>query len=129
MPRRTAAIPLLAAAILLGSAGSAFALPIDDDNPIGQDPNALPSAALTVSPNPALVSPVLTIGNARAARVVGIEDTVLNRNAVSFNAAGSSDPDGSIAKYEWDLDGNGSYEKTTTTPRTSRSYPRRVSSP
>jgi phage gp45-like len=29
---------------------------------------------------------------------------------VTFNASGSSDPDGTIAKYEWDLDGNGSYE-------------------
>jgi PKD repeat protein len=121
MPRRrTAAVPLVTAALLLGSAGSAFALPINDDDPIGQDPNALPSAALVVSPNPALVAPQLTV--AQAARVIDLGDTVLNRGAVSFNAAGSTDSDGSIAKYEWDLDGNGSYERTTTTPRTSRAY-------
>jgi hypothetical protein len=42
---------------------------------------------------------------------------------VSFNASASSDPDGTIAKYEWDLDGNGTYEKNTaTTPTTSTSY-------
>ncbi|HET9197317.1 MAG TPA: PKD domain-containing protein, partial [Solirubrobacterales bacterium] len=43
--------------------------------------------------------------------------------AVSFNGSGSSDLDGTIAKYEWDLDGNGSYETGTgTTATTSRSY-------
>jgi len=42
---------------------------------------------------------------------------------VSFNGSGSSDPDGTIAKYEWDLDGNGTYETSTgATPTTSRSY-------
>ena len=30
-----------------------------------------------------------------------------------FDASGSTDPDGTIAKYEWDLDGNGSYETNT----------------
>ena len=39
-------------------------------------------------------------------------------------ASGSSDPDGTIAKYEWDLDGNGSYEtETGTEPVATRSYP------
>ena len=28
----------------------------------------------------------------------------------------SSDPDGTIVRYEWDLDGNGSYERTGTAP-------------
>ena len=40
---------------------------------------------------------------------------------VSFDASASTDPDGTIAKYEWDLDGNGSYETNTgTTPTTSQ---------
>jgi hypothetical protein len=30
-----------------------------------------------------------------------------------FDASPSSDPDGSIVRYEWDLDGNGSYERDT----------------
>ena len=30
---------------------------------------------------------------------------------VTFNAVASSDPDGTIAGYEWDLDGNGTYEQ------------------
>jgi PKD domain len=42
---------------------------------------------------------------------------------VSFNASASSDPDGSIANYRWDLDGNGSYETNTgTTATASKSY-------
>ncbi|MBS1845823.1 MAG: PKD domain-containing protein [Actinobacteria bacterium] len=42
--------------------------------------------------------------------------------SVAFNASASKDSDGTIAKYEWDLDGNGTYETTTTTPTTSTTY-------
>jgi YD repeat-containing protein len=38
--------------------------------------------------------------------------------SVAFNASASSDPDGTIAKYEWDLDGNGSFETDTGTTKT-----------
>ncbi len=49
--------------------------------------------------------------------------TVLTGVPVNFSASGSSDPDGSIVKYEWDLDGNGTYETSTgTTPSSSRSF-------
>ncbi len=59
-----------------------------------------PAAALTVSPNPAQTG-----------------------QAVSFDGSASSDADGTIAKYEWDLDGDGSFETDTgTTPTTSRSF-------
>jgi PKD repeat protein len=62
--------------------------------------NRAPIASFTATPNPA------TAGT-----------------SVAFSAAGSSDPDGTIAKYEWDLDGNGSYETSTgTTNKTSRTY-------
>jgi hypothetical protein len=48
---------------------------------------------------------------------------VLTGVPVSFNGSGSSDPDGSIVKYEWDLDGNGTYETITgSTPTASRSF-------
>jgi YD repeat-containing protein len=41
----------------------------------------------------------------------------------SFDASGSSDPDGSVQRYQWDLDGNGSYETDTgSSPQTSRFY-------
>ncbi len=66
----------------------------------GTPGNVSPKAAFTISPNPA-----------------ALETTV------SFNGAGSSDPDGTIVKYEWDLDGNGTYETNTgSTPTASRSY-------
>ena len=46
---------------------------------------------------------------------------------VQFDASGSYDPDGTVAHYEWDLDGNGTYETDTgATPRVSRSYPNRI---
>jgi YD repeat-containing protein len=67
----------------------------------GAPGNKAPQAAFTISPNPAAVE-----------------------STISFNASGSSDPDGTVAKYEWDLDGNGSYETSTgLSPSASRSYP------
>jgi len=67
----------------------------------GAPGNKAPQAAFTISPNPAPVE-----------------------SAVTFNGAGSSDPDGSVVKYEWDLDGNGSYETSTgSSPTASRPYP------
>jgi YD repeat-containing protein len=63
--------------------------------------NRPPTASFTISPNPAGPNKVVT-----------------------FNAGGSSDPDGTIARYEWDLDGNGTYETSTgTTPTATKSYP------
>ena len=42
---------------------------------------------------------------------------------VTFTATGFTDPDGTISRYEWDLDGNGTFETTTTSTQASRSYP------
>jgi PKD repeat protein len=65
----------------------------------GTPPNQPPSAAFTISPNPAQTG-----------------------ETVTFNGAGSSD-DGTISKYEWDLDGNGSFETDTgATSSTTKSY-------
>jgi len=64
-------------------------------------PNPLaPTASLNVSPNPALTG-----------------------QTVAFDASGSSDLDGQITKYEWDLDGDGGYETDTeTVASTSNTY-------
>ncbi len=62
--------------------------------------NSPPTAAFTATPNP-----------------------VPTGTAVAYDASGSKDIDGTIAKYEWDLDGNGTYETNTgTTASTSSSY-------
>ena len=62
--------------------------------------NRAPTASFTTTPNPAKVG-----------------------ETVNFNGSASADPDGTIAKYEWDLDGNGTYETSTgTVATTSRSY-------
>ncbi|MGI8624061.1 MAG: PKD domain-containing protein [Solirubrobacteraceae bacterium] len=69
-------------------------------NATGTVPPTPPAASFTVSPSSARVG-----------------------EAVSFDARASGDPDGAIARYEWDLDGDGSYETDTgATPTTSRSY-------
>jgi YD repeat-containing protein len=62
--------------------------------------NRAPTASFTATPNPALVNAT-----------------------VSFNGSASKDPDGTIAKYEWDLDGNGTYETSTgATATTTKTY-------
>ena len=63
----------------------------------GIDP---PTASLTIDPNPAGVG-----------------------QQVSFDGSGSQDTEGPIARYEWDLDGNGSFETDTgTNPGVTRTY-------
>jgi hypothetical protein len=43
---------------------------------------------------------------------------------VVLDASGSSDPDGAVVLYQWDLDGNGSFETDTgATPSATRTYP------
>jgi hypothetical protein len=37
-------------------------------------------------------------------------------DAVTFRATRANDPDGTVVGYEWDLDGNGTYEHTGATP-------------
>ena len=49
--------------------------------------------------------------------------TVRGGAAVSFDASGSSDPEGLALRYAWDLDGNGSFEADGgASPTASRSY-------
>jgi PKD repeat protein len=64
--------------------------------------NQPPAASFTISPNPAAVG-----------------------QTVIFDGSGSSagEPGDTITSYEWDLDGNGSFETNTgNSPTTSRSY-------
>jgi PKD domain-containing protein len=62
--------------------------------------NASPTASFTLSPNPAQPG-----------------------QSVNFNGLSSSDPDGTILNYKWDLDGDGTFETDTgSTPTVSHSY-------
>lgn len=65
------------------------------------DVGSAPTAELVVSPNPALVG-----------------------STVVLDASGSSDANGAIARFEWDLDGDGSFERDTGAQGlTTMSYP------
>jgi len=41
---------------------------------------------------------------------------------VTFTATGFADPDGTIARYEWDLDGDGTFETATSAGQATRTY-------
>jgi subtilisin-like proprotein convertase family protein len=64
-------------------------------------PTTPPVASITATPNP-----------------------VMAGDPVVFDASGSSDPDGTVVSYEWDLDGNGSFETLGgASPLAGRAYP------
>ena|GEM_PF-3416441 len=65
----------------------------------------------------------VTVTNAPLASFTVTPGSAQTGQSVSFDGSASSDPDGTIAKYEWDLDGDGSYETDTgTTAAASRAY-------
>ena len=90
---RRAVLTLLAAALIAPS--TAAAIPTDGNGP---EPNASPVARLSAP------------------------DAALLYTTVRLDASASFDTDWQIVKYEWDLDGAGGFERTTTTPRTSKSF-------
>src|SRR6476469_2364533 len=62
--------------------------------------NQPPTASFTATPNVAVIG-----------------------EPIALNGSASSDPDGTIAKYEWDLDGNGTYETNGgASPTLSRAF-------
>lgn len=65
----------------------------------GADTNTSPTAELTASPS----SPS-------------------TGETVTLDASGTSDPDGSIAEYRWDVDGDGTVDQTTTSATVDYSY-------
>ena len=54
--------------------------------------------------------------------------SIVKGEPITFNGSASSDPDGTIAKYEWDFDGNGSYETSggANADRSATPTPRRA---
>ena len=62
-------------------------------------PNALPTGALTATPA-----------------------TAAPGQAVTLDASSFKDPDSLITGYDWDFDGNGTVDRSTTAPTTSFAY-------
>ena len=73
----------------LGGPGEDYASSTDTKVVTVRDPHT-PVPSYTVSPNPACSS-----------------------GTVQFDGSASSDPDGSVVRYQWDLDGNGTFETDT----------------
>lgn len=74
--------------------------PLPDPPPLPPPPNTAPIAFLDATPNPAPAG-----------------------STIRFDASRSSDSDGRIVRYEFDLDGNGSFERVQTTPTASARFP------
>jgi plastocyanin len=71
-------------------------------------------------PAPESERPTLTPGNVSPDAALA---TTQNDGTVAFDASASTDPDGSVAAYEWDLDGDSVYEKDTgAEPRVEHAY-------
>jgi PKD repeat protein len=58
------------------------------------------------------------------ARLVAEDSTLPTGEPFRLDASGSTDPSpsGSITRYEWDLDGDGTFDETTTCPTLSHAY-------
>jgi hypothetical protein len=76
--------------------------------------------ALTVSPSP--TSPPVS-NQAPTASFQASPNPADVERPVTFDASQSSDAGGTIVRYEWDIDGNGTFERNTgSTPTTTHTY-------
>jgi hypothetical protein len=70
-------------------------------------------------------APVTVLNELPLVQLIATPATVQVGQQLTLDASGSSDPDGTIVEYRWDLDANGSFETSTgTTPTvTAGGYP------
>lgn len=110
---------LVAGGALAAAAAPALAAPADPNDPLLPNGpiNITPTAALTVNPEPAVIPRPIVVSPTSP-----LASPVLRGTTVTFNASGSRDLDGSIVKYEWDVDGVPGFEATTATPTITRRY-------
>ncbi|MEH3053658.1 MAG: PKD domain-containing protein [Patulibacter minatonensis] len=119
---RTLAFPAIGAAIALGGAGTAAALPpiCPSLQDCGIKINEAPNAKLDATPKVADVSTLpLVLG--KTFKIEGLAD-LFNGDVVKFDASGSTDPEGGELTYDWDLDGNGAYELLGKGPKQETRY-------
>lgn len=64
----------------------------------------------------------IVVENAAPTAEAGPDRTVRTGEAAAFDGSGSTDSDGTIARYEWDLDGDGTYDTAGGSPGATRSY-------
>ncbi|HLM25825.1 MAG TPA: PKD domain-containing protein [Thermoleophilaceae bacterium] len=83
-------VPLLLTLLILGALACAPAAFAQGDCDYNDSNTCPPTAALSASPNPAYQGQVVVL-----------------------DGSGSSDPDGDLSNFRWDIDGNGSYETDT----------------
>jgi hypothetical protein len=110
---------IIVAALALAMPAVAGAQPVGGGT--GEPLNEPPVGKFTITPNPALVT---TQPQAQARAFPGVDRAPIfgSGDVVKFDASASTDDDG-ITKYEWDLDGNGTYELSgANLKKTSRSY-------
>ena len=67
--------------------------------------------------------PINVANRPPVAALTADRSSVDTNSPVTFDASGSSDPDGTIAQYRFDLDDDGSYETVGTSPVATMSYP------
>jgi PKD repeat protein len=67
---------------------------------------------------------IVVTDNPPTASISAPSSVGLNQNA-TFDGTGSSDPDGTIVRYEWDLDDDGNYETTGSRPSVAYATPGR----
>jgi YD repeat-containing protein len=124
-----------ASAATEGRTIAGYAWDLDGDGTFETDTGTTPSAARSYAAAGALTIGLRVTDSAGDSTTASRPLTIANTPPVaaltstttgattSFDAGGSSDPDGTIAKFLWDLDGNGTFETDTgTTPTTSRAY-------
>jgi hypothetical protein len=78
--------------------------------PLGDGPHSWRVRALDAVGNPRTVERSLTVAAPPAALLSIAPTRALVGRSVTFSGAASADENGSIARYEWDLGGDGAYE-------------------
>jgi hypothetical protein len=87
---------------------------------VGDESGAFKTASLDLAANETRSVSLAGLGDHPPE--VDLRASVSSADTLAFDASASSDLDGTIASYEWDFDGDGIVDATTTTPTTAHTY-------